>query len=322
MFNRYWREYPWFLQLILFLLMLFTLAWLGAYIGGISIVKIYGVALSELQKINVTTATPFRQVAALKLFQGISHAFLFMLPCLVFAYLTHPRPGGYLGLRRPGNNLHIPLVILIIAGALPFLTGLDGLLRQVNFGSTVKAAQAKQDALMEAMLTQHNSGDFLITLVVMAILPAVGEELLFRGIIMRFVAKRSRRMFFPLLVSGVAFAVVHFNPYGLFSIFLAGILMGVIYWLTGSLWLSILGHFLFNGTQVFLYFAAGQNAALKAFLSGNQLPAYLPITGGVLMALGLFLLWKTRRPLPPEWAEDFTAAEKAERNEQPPFSFL
>lgn len=322
MFKRYWREFPWFLQLTLFVLMVFTLGSLGTYLADIVIVKAHGVSIRDLQKTTINAQTDPSKLAAMRLFQGVTHAFIFLLPCLLFGYLTHPRPWSYLGLRKPARPVHLLALVLIIAGALPFFTGLDGMLRHIDFGASIKKVQATNDAMMEGLLQQHNTGEFLLTLFIMAFLPAMGEELLFRGIIMRFVARRNRNMLFPLLVSAIAFAVVHFNPYGLFSIFLAGVLMGVIYWLTGSLWMSIVGHFLFNGTQVALFFIANNNPALKAFLVSNQMPAYMPVAGAVVLALGLFLLWKMRTPLAPGWTEDFTPEEQAERSDKPPFSFM
>lgn len=317
MFKRYWREYPLFLQLVLLLLMFFTLWSFSLYLGGVLIPRIFQVPLTALVRIDEHMSR--RALAAAISFQAVNHLFSFLVTGLLFSYLTHPQPAFFLGLRKPGKRVHPWLVALIILGALPFLTGLDGLLRHIDFGPSVKAMQERNDATLKAFLTQKGAGDFLASFFVFAILPALGEEMLFRGIFMRYVAKRTQKMLYPILISGILFALFHSNPYGMLSIFLAGIIMGVIYWLTGSLWMSILGHLLFNGTQVTLYYAANNNPSLNAFLESNRMPLLLPVAGALVMGLGLYLLWRTRTPLPTGWTDDFTADEKAEPEEQTPF---
>jgi membrane protease YdiL (CAAX protease family) len=165
--------------------------------------------------------------------------------------------------------------------------------------------------------------------VIMAIVPAIGEEMFFRGILLRFVRKgvvnrairradrtgnpveTGRTMFIPIIFTAAFFAMSHSNPYGYPSIFLAGVLLAVIYNLTGSLWCNIIGHLFFNGTQVILAYVGGTNDAVKKFMDGSSVPAYMIVSGAIVFGISFYLLWKNRTPLQANWSDDFTPMELA-----------
>ena len=137
-----------------------------------------------------------------------------------------------------------------------------------------------------------------------ALLPALGEELFFRGVIFRFVAKKSRGLALPLIASAGFFAAVHYNPAGLPVIFAAGVLLAAIYYLTGSLWMSIMAHFVYNGLQAVGMYLAQDNATLKALNAADELPLTWIAGGAVVFCAAFWVLWKVRTPLPFGWASD------------------
>src|ERR1039458_7963457 len=103
---------------------------------------------------------------------------------------------------------------------------------------------------MSSFLNMPTFAAFIRAFIVMAIIPAVGEEMFFRGIMLRFTKKLTRNMVFSVIFTATVFALSHTNIYGFISIFLAGVLLAVIYNLTGSLWCSIVAHLFFNGFQI------------------------------------------------------------------------
>ena len=124
-------------------------------------------------------------------------------------------------------------------------------------------------------------------------------------------------MVFPVLLTAGVFALAHSQVYGLISIFLAGVLLAVIYNLTGSLWCSILAHLFFNGTQIILSYAGNNNAAIKQYMNNTEIPYYLVIGGAAVFCISFYLLIKNKTPLPPNWTNDYTIAElQAEQRER------
>lgn len=312
MFNRYWREYPWYFQLFQYIVFIFVFA---SLFGGVVAPLLVPVLSGVGSAVKLGPASTPAEVNAVLWTQAIGHFGLFTLPALVFAYLTHLQAAAYLGLSRPGRSTQPWAVALLTVGAIPVVLALGGAMRLFNFGEAANKLHAQTEVMMKTMMNIRTGGRLAWTLFVMAVLPAVGEELMFRGVLMRFMARRSRTMIFPVVVSAVMFALFHLsNPYGLLPIFGMGVLLALVYYWTRSLWCSMLMHFLFNSSQILLYYASNRNAAVKAFMESESLPAGWLIGGATIFAAGLWLLWRSRTPLPqPGWAADFSPEEMATR---------
>lgn len=298
------------IQLILLISILFFFFVFGLGYGLVP--RIMDVDLSELVKIDAST--PVKVINAAFVLQVLFSISVFLLSSLLFAYFTHPRPAGYLGLRKPGKPVQWVLVLFLMVGAIPIILQIGNWMKLIDFGPEVAAQQKAYEASLETMLRMSGVGSFAKVLLIMAVLPAIGEELLFRGVFMRFAARRSRSVVFPILLSSVMFALVHNNIYGLPAIFLAGALLGTIYYLTGSLYLSILGHFLNNGLQVILlYIGSSGSASVKGMIANDQLPPYVTVAGALVFAVSLYLLIRNRTPMPLSWADDYTEQELSEK---------
>ena len=88
-------------------------------------------------------------------------------------------------------------------------------------------------------------GHFLIAVLVVAVIPAVSEELWFRGVLQN----KIKAMVSPhaaIWITGFIFSAVHFQFYGFFPRWLLGVLFGYLYWWSGNLWTTIVAHFINN----------------------------------------------------------------------------
>jgi len=307
---KYFRSHSWGVQLFWFGILILTF-WV---ICGSMVYKLLPVftPYSYLQLTSIDEQSPMALINTAIMVQGIMSIFMFLIPAWLFSYLAHPKPAEYLGLRPPGRKIQWVLVLLVIIGAMPVLQMFEGLISQIDFGAKVKAEQAANDHMMGAFLTMPTFMSFIKAFVVMAIIPAFGEELFFRGVLLRFAKKRSRTMVFPILFTAVIFSWSHTNIYGYLSIFLAGALLAVIYYLTSSLWCSILAHMFFNGSQVILSYCGTKNAGIKAYIENSSVPVYLVIAGAIVFCISFYLLLKNKTPLPANWTDDFVPAGPAE----------
>jgi len=310
MFNRYWRTYPWLFQLLQFVILIFIFSFF--FMGAVAPFAMFQLGVSAEDILSLSEESPRRIINAALLVQFLNAAGIFLIPALLFAYFTHPRPGEYLGLRKPGKPIHWLLVVLIMLGAMPIFLFVAELISHLDFGESVKQAQEQNDRLTKGLLNMTSPLHFLASFLVLAILPGLSEELFFRGLLMRFAAKRSVSIILPLIVSAVLFTLMHSNPYGMLSIFLAGILLGLLYYLTGSLWSSILAHVVYNGFQVVMIYAAKGNKEMQTILENNHVPVTWVVLGAVVFAGSFFWLWNVRTPLPPNWAADFSPEELTE----------
>ncbi len=310
---KYFRSYPWGLQVFLFLMMAFVFISVAQLIVYLLLGPLTGVAYNTLV-VYISLSTPYNIVRAAIIMQAILSTFIYLLSAFVFASLSHPRPAFFLGFRAPGKPVQLLLVIFVVLGAMPLLNGLEDLISHIDFGARIKAEQKANDDITGAFLRMPDFTAFIRGFIVLAIIPAVGEEMFFRGVLLRFVKQKSRGMVLPILFTAAVFALSHGNIYGYLSIFLAGVLLAVIYNLTGSLWCSIVAHIVNNGTQVILAYLANDNPALKNLMSANTVPWYLLISGAVVFSISFYLLLKNKTPLPPNWSDNFTPQELSQKD--------
>ena len=104
------------------------------------------------------------------------------------------------------------------------------------------------------MLTVDTFGGLLFNLLVIALIPAVGEELTFRGVLQQSLTRGLKNPHVAIFLSAAIFSFIHFQFLGFLPRMFLGILLGYMFYVSGSLWTSILMHFVNNGAAVVLYY--------------------------------------------------------------------
>ena len=120
-------------------------------------------------------------------------------------------------------------------------------------------AQAKEQQMAELseMMTRVDSvWEFLLAIFIVALLPAIGEEFLFRGIIQRQLRYYTSNPHVAIWLSAIFFSAFHLQFYGFVPRMLLGALFGYLFYWSGNLQLAMLAHFVNNGftlTLVYIY---------------------------------------------------------------------
>ena len=155
---------------------------------------------------------------------------------------------------------HVPRQTwLIVASMILLLLSMPMIeqLSLLNKGLTLPAAFEKLETLLRATekgaetLTQllvkyHSLPSFLLVFVVVAIIPAIGEEIVFRGIIQRELTEQWANKHMAIWVGGFIFSFIHFQFFGFIPRMLLGVLFGYCYLWTNTLWVPIAMHFTNN----------------------------------------------------------------------------
>lgn len=95
-----------------------------------------------------------------------------------------------------------------------------------------------------------------------------------------------------------------------------GVLLGYLYYYTGSLWISILVHSVYNGIQIYLGYLASTGTLPEGTAELETFPIYIILVAAAV-AGGAFLLFKKKvTPLQPGWSDDFTPQELEERKDK------
>lgn len=124
------------------------------------------------------------------------------------------------------------------------------------FESWAQSKETQLEELTEYLTSFSSFSEYLIALFVIAVIPAVGEELLFRGLIQNLFSSALKNHHLAIWVAAILFGVFHFQFYGVVPRILLGALFGYIYYWSNHLSLAMFGHFLNNGlTLTMLYFS-------------------------------------------------------------------
>lgn len=245
------KQYALSLQLITFVglfvaFILLYLTFLNTVFPAIS-----GYTLIELQRAD---SADTKVVAYLKLTQFLYTLVVYLVPAGLFAWLMDKRPLTWLQLdHTPGFRPSL-LAILVMLSALPLVAFSSEWNQQWPISESARALEQQAEVLTRTMLNMPHIWDLLINLVLIAILPAIAEELFFRGVLQQLFTRAFRIGWIAVLVTAILFSAIHGQMLGFMPRLILGFLLGAIYLVTGNLWLSIIGHFLNNGMQVVAYY--------------------------------------------------------------------
>lgn len=159
-------------------------------------------------------------------------------------------------------------------------------------------AREREDyaATLVAFITKFNSiGELMLGLLVIAVLPAIGEEIVFRGLIQNELTKATRNPHVAIWIAAILFSAIHMQFFGFVPRLLLGALFGYLYLWSGNLTMSILAHFVNNGFAVvgmYLY----QQGKLNFNVEGTEAaPLSTVVVSALTTAALLYYLRKIYR---------------------------
>lgn len=193
--------------------------------------------------------------------QAIMACSSFIIGPLLYWYNFEKKSLGHLFKGEQRYQVFIPIIFVMMIAAMTVNTFFIYLNMQLKFPSWLagfeKWAQDKEailEQLTHVMTTIHSLKDLLITTIVLAVLPAIGEEMVFRSILQKIFFKSTNNMHMAIIMSACIFSAIHLQLYGFLPRFLLGVLFGYLYWWTQNLVFPIAAHFFNNfSTLVFLF---------------------------------------------------------------------
>ena len=199
---------------------------------------------------------------AVKVIQCITAIVGFLLPAIVTAFLLNRKPMKLLGFPAKINWKQIGLVCIIMVTAL-FVSGFFSYVNEhLPISQSLKLRFDKMESdynrQVEVILGLNNTGEYLLALLIMAFIPAICEETLFRGGLQNFLTRSTKLPWLSIAVVSILFSAAHFSYYGFLSRLFLGVLLGLLYQVSGRLWLNIIAHFFNNALAVTLIFILKQ----------------------------------------------------------------
>jgi membrane protease YdiL (CAAX protease family) len=208
----------------------------------------------------------------------------FGLPGIVVAFFSKNTLVSELGFARIKNWNQIGLVVLI--GALGDLTEKIPIPIALRNWATQMEGQYKK--ALYAMTQMKSVLDLLFAIIAVAVVPAIVEELFFRASLQKILMEWTGKPYLAIIVTALIFSAFHFSYFGFLSRMSLGIILGIIYFYTKTIWLPMLMHFINNGIGItILYFVRDNPKKMDAVIDGN-----LPYYWVVLALLVIIILCK------------------------------
>jgi len=263
------------------------------FIGILLTTLIYDISMFEL--LDITGEEEGEVINALKFLQIIGALGTFVFSSLLISFFY---TGSWLGYFRTGKRIQpgaMLLVILIMVTALPFVNMLTDLNTRLELPiegaeNYLRQLEEQTQTLMMTLIRADNFWALLVNLFMIAIIPAVGEELVFRGLIQRHLTEMFKNGHVAIIIASVIFSLAHFQFYSFLPRFFLGMILGYTFYYGRSIWYPMIAHLVNNGLGVvFYYFYLKEDAGESLEDIGTM--ELMPVTALISLVLVVFLMY-------------------------------
>jgi uncharacterized protein len=183
---------------------------------------------------------------------------------IILAFCTFPVT-GYAGQLNAG--MHLP----------DWLSGVEQWMTQKEEGV---------NRIVKIIMMQNNFRVMLLNLLMIAVLPAIGEELLFRGVFQKIFYTLFKSGHLAVWITAILFSALHLQFFGFLPRFILGLIFGYLYFWSGTLWLPVVSHFVNNAVSVIAAYIQGWDRVNEI----PEMPLWKQISGLVLPVLICLLI--------------------------------
>ncbi|PST85054.1 CPBP family intramembrane metalloprotease domain-containing protein [Pedobacter yulinensis] len=286
---------------LLQLLLLLGYAMAGAVVftllSFIFVLPIYGMGVIDgLMTGNITGKT----ADALKIMQAASSIGVFIVPALLLVRTEGRKFSDFYHFRRPEPSFFL-LVLAIMVASLPVMECVALWNQKMVLPEGLKWLEdwmrRKEDEAMEitiALISTKSIGGLLVNMLVIAILPGIGEELMFRGAVQRAFGRAFRNPHFVIWITAFIFSAIHMQFYGFLPRLLLGAAFGYIYFWTGNLWYAMFAHFLNNAYSVTAAYIMQQQGHSLREIDSTAYFAWYGYVISLILTIALFRILRNR----------------------------
>lgn len=199
----------------------------------------------------------------LRLEQLVASAIIFIGTPYVFYYITSKPECSFkqfFKLRKKNSSILYILVILAWVSLLPVVNYTAYINEQMTFPESLhelekymKDMENLAKGLTIDLLKTDSPLIFLVNLIVIALVPAIGEEMTFRGALQKTLHKKMSP-YLAIIITSVIFSAMHMQFYGFVPRLILSIFLGMLYYFGGSIKLNVLAHFCNNAIAVFAFY--------------------------------------------------------------------
>ncbi len=283
------------LQLFLSLMILVCMGTLLFTVLVAAVTKIYNVDFSLSDGFSDTLVE--NEISFLRYFIISQHITLFIIPGTIVLFILNRWNDEMCAFLKAPQVTEVAFVVILAFCVIP-VTSFTG---QINsamdlpdwLSGVEKWMIEKEDHahhIFNLIMVGETFPLLLLNIFMIAIIPAIGEELIFRGVLQRLFYGVFRSGHVAIWVAAFIFSAIHFQFYGLVPRFILGLLFGYLFFWSGSLWLPVIAHFVNNAIPVVAaYFNGGRmmNSDMEIPLLGQLVRLPFPVFIGIIILIYL-----------------------------------
>jgi len=287
---------------VLFLLVLCF--WIVSFFLGVVLSRLFfGIPVLETLS-GIAIPETRNEINLLKFMQLINQFGTFLIPPFLFAFLVSTDIREYLGLQKKPNLLPVLSAIILIYLLLPVINELVRINQNMSLPSCLSAveewmrvSEMRAEKMTKAFMRTTSIKGLLINLLIIGVLAAVGEELLFRAVLIRVFRSWFKSSNWAVIISAFIFSAFHLQFYGFLPRFLLGLVFGYLFVWSGSLFLPIIAHFINNASAVIISFLMNRGIVEVSVDEFGKVdnPILLIISIILSIALMYFIYWYEKK---------------------------
>jgi len=277
-------------------LILFGLVLLGLIIGQIILVALIFAGGGDIAEVgNITSLIEsMDSVAPFKLGVCLNNILMFAVSAVLFNLIVIKKKfSNYFHLEKGIQWDWLGLCVVLMIAVYPMIGYTTQLMQSIELPSWAQSMDESSFETLASVLEMNGPWDLILNLFVVAITPAICEELLFRGVMQKELNKHLSNPHIGIFITSIIFSAIHMSIEGFPARFLLGMVLGYSYHFTKNLWYPILLHFFNNGLQVVALYFSGESIKDMDPSEGPNVHWSLALVS-LLIAIAIFTVLKTK----------------------------
>jgi membrane protease YdiL (CAAX protease family) len=221
------------------------------------------------------------------------HLFAFILPALLAMRLYKRHEGDVFFNFSPKFNLNAALIgVFILMCSYPLVQFSSEVNKMIPLPDVLRNMEDQTAKLVSLMLNNDSILVLLVNVFLIALIPAIGEELIFRGFLQTIIKKLIFHKHVTVWLTAIIFSAIHIQFEGFFPRMILGLVLGYLMMWSGNIIYPMIAHFTNNAVQVILQYTVRNDATRLEKMDNYNVPIWLVIGSVVVLALSTHLFQK------------------------------
>ena len=271
--------------------------YLFAFIGTL----IFNTSMSDMLVIPPSNADSW-QTSVLKYIQISQHIALFIMPGIIISILFKTKGESFFKIDRVPEAFNMLMVIMLALMIIPVNMYTGMLNSRMNFPDWFSGLETwmreKEDTasdLTVLLVKSSDPPDLLINIFILAVVPSIAEEMIFRGVLQRLLCKIFKSDNWGIWITAILFSAIHLQFFGFLPRLILGLCFGYLFFWSGNLWLPVLAHFVNNFVPVVMSYFPGWSDLNEKTAESTNKQMTMPMIAFILSIVILYYFWSEYR---------------------------